>query len=160
MHYVRKITDDLLMVGGNDRRIALFENVYPVPDGVSYNSYLLLDEKTVLFDTVDKAIRDLFLENLEYALGRRKLDYLVVSHMEPDHCAVLADVYRLYPEVKIVCNAKTISMIRQFFEFDIDSAALLVKDGDTLPTGRHTLTFLTAPMVHWPEALVTYDAAD
>lgn len=160
MHYVRKITDDLLMVGGNDRRIALFENVYPVPDGVSYNSYLLLDEKTVLFDTVDKAIRDLFLENLEYALGRRKLDYLVVSHMEPDHCAVLADVYRLYPEVKIVCNAKTISMIRQFFEFDIDSAALLVKDGDTLPTGRHTLTFLTAPMVHWPEVMVTYDAAD
>ena len=160
MHCVRKVTDDLLMIGGNDRRIALFENVYPVPDGVSYNSYLLLDEKTVLFDTVDKAIRDLFLENLEYALGRRKLDYLVVSHMEPDHCAVIADVYRMHPEVKIVCNAKTISMIRQFFAFDIDNAALLVKDGDTLPTGRHTLTFLTAPMVHWPEVMVTYDSAD
>jgi len=148
------------MIGGNDRRLALFENIYPVPDGVSYNSYLLLDDKTVLFDTADKSIRGLFLENLAYALGTRKLDYLIVSHMEPDHCAVIADVFRMYPEVKIVCNSKTIAMIRQFFDFDIDAAALLVKDGESLPTGRHTLTFLTAPMVHWPEVMVTYDTAD
>ncbi len=160
MHCIKKVTDDLWMIGGNDRRIALFENVYPVPEGISYNSYLLLDEKTVLLDTVDKSIRDLFLENLEFALGTRKLDYLVVSHMEPDHCAVIADVYRMHPEVKIVCNLKTISMIRQFFDFNIEDAALLVKDGDTLPTGHHTLTFLMAPMVHWPEVMVTYDSAD
>ena len=160
MHCIKKVTDDLLMIGGNDRRIALFENVYPVPDGISYNSYLLLDEKTVLLDTVDKSIRELFLENLEYGLGRRKLDYVVVNHMEPDHCAVLADVHRLHPEAKIVCNTKTLAMIRQFFDFDIDAVALIVKEGDTLPVGRHTLTFLMAPMVHWPEVMVTYDLTD
>lgn len=142
MHCIRKVTDDLMMIGGNDRRIALFENVYPVPGGISYNSYLLLDEKTVLFDTVDQSIRELFAENLIYALGGRALDYLVVSHMEPDHCAVIADVHRMYPDAKIVCNAKSLAMIKQFFNFDIDSAAYLVKEGDTLNTGRHTLTFI------------------
>ena len=160
MHCIKKVTDDLLMIGGNDRRIALFENVYPVPDGISYNSYLLLDEKTVLLDTVDKSIRELFLENLEYGLGRRKLDYVVVNHMEPDHCAVLADVHRLHPEAKIVCNTKTLAMIRQFFDFDIDAVALIVKEGDTLPVGRHTLTFLMAPMVHWPEVMVEYETTE
>ena len=160
MHCVRKITDDLVMVGGNDRRLALFENVYPVPAGVSYNSYLLLDEKTVLFDTADRSVRELFTENLLYALADRPLDYLVISHMEPDHCALIADVCRMYPDVKIVCNAKAVTMLKQFFSFDIDSYVLVVKEGDMLETGRHTLTFLTAPMVHWPEVMVTYDAAD
>jgi len=160
MYCVKKIHDDLWWVGGSDRRLALFENVYPVPGGVSYNAYLLLDEKTVLFDTVDRAISGLFLENLEHVLAGRKLDYLVVNHMEPDHCATMLDVVLRHPEVKIIGNPKTMTMIRQFFAFDIDSRALVVKERDTLCTGRHTLTFLMAPMVHWPEVMVTYDTTD
>ena len=160
---MRKITDDIFMIGANDRRIALFENVYPVPTGLSYNSYLINDEKTVLLDTVDKAVRGVFIENLKYALGSKKLDYIVVNHMEPDHCAVIADVYEIYPDVKIVCNAKTLAMIKQFFDFenvDIDSSTMLVKEGDILETGRHKLTFVMAPMVHWPEVMVTYDLTE
>lgn len=163
MQCVRKITDDIFMIGANDRRIALFENVYPVPTGISYNSYLINDEKTVLLDTVDKAVRGVFIENLKYALGSKKLDYIVVNHMEPDHCAVIADVYEIYPDVKIVCNAKTLAMIKQFFDFenvDIDSSTMLVKEGDILETGRHKLTFVMAPMVHWPEVMVTYDLTE
>lgn len=151
------------MIGANDRRIALFENVYPVPTGISYNSYLINDEKTVLLDTVDKAVRGVFMENLKCALGSKKLDYIVVNHMEPDHCAVIADVYEIYPDVKIVCNAKTLAMIKQFFDFenvDIDSSTMLVKEGDILETGRHKLTFVMAPMVHWPEVMVTYDLTE
>lgn len=163
MQCTRKITDDIFMIGANDRRIALFENVYPVPTGISYNSYLINDEKTVLLDTVDKAVRGVFIENLKYALGSKKLDYIVVNHMEPDHCAVIADVYEIYPDVKIVCNAKTLAMIKQFFDFenvDIDSSTMLVKEGDILETGRHKLTFVMAPMVHWPEVMVTYDLTE
>ena len=163
MQCTRKITDDIFMIGANDRRIALFENVYPVPTGISYNSYLINDEKTVLLDTVDKAVRGVFIENLKHALGSKKLDYIVVNHMEPDHCAVIADVYEIYPDVKIVCNAKTLAMIKQFFDFenvDIDSSTMLVKEGDILETGRHKLTFVMAPMVHWPEVMVTYDLTE
>ena len=157
MYCVKKMTDDLYWVGANDRRLALFENVYPIPDGVSYNAYLLLDEKTVLLDTVDRAVSGLFLENVEHVLNGRTLDYVIVNHMEPDHCATLQELVLRYPEVKIVCNAKTQTMIRNFFTFDIDSRAVLVKEMDTLCTGRHTFAFVMAPMVHWPEAMVSYD---
>ena len=158
MYCVKKMTDDLYWVGGSDRRLALFENVYPIPNGVSYNAYLLLDEKTVLLDTVDRSIADLFFENVAHVLNGRKLDYVIVNHMEPDHCAVLQDLVLRYPEVKIVCNAKTVAMIRNYFTFDIDSRAVIVKEMDTLCTGRHTFAFVMAPMVHWPEAMVSYDA--
>ena len=160
MHNTRKITDDLTFLGVNDRRIALFENVFPVSRGVSYNSYLLKDEKTVLLDTVDKSAHDQFLENLAYALDGRKLDYLVVNHMEPDHAATIQDVLEKYPEVKIVCTAKTQTMLKQFFWFDVDADTMIIKEGDVLETGKHKLTFIMAPMVHWPEAMVTYDVTD
>ena len=157
MKNIRKITDDLLYVGCSDRRIQLFESAYPVPDGVSYNSYLLKDEKTVLFDTVDKVCSCQFFENVAAGLDDRKLDYLVVHHMEPDHAALIQEIVRRYPEVKVVCTAKAQAMIKQFFDFDIDSCVMLVKEGDVLNTGKHELTFVMAPMVHWPEVMVTYD---
>ena len=157
MYCVKKVQNDLYWVGGSDRRLALFENVFPIPRGVSYNAYVLLDEKTVLLDTVDKSISDQFFENLEHVLDGRPLDYLIVNHMEPDHCATMGELVLRHPEVKIVCNAQTLKMIHQFFNFDVDSRAVLVKEMDTLNTGRHTLAFVMAPMVHWPEAMVTYD---
>ena len=160
MYCTRKLTDDLTWLGVNDRRLALFESAYPIPEGVSYNAYLLSDEKTVLLDTADKAVAPRFLENLAHALGGRPLDYLVVNHMEPDHTATLEDVLLRHPETKVVLNQKTLSMVKQFFDFDIDARAILVKEGDTLATGRHTLTFVMAPMVHWPEVMVTYDMTD
>ena len=157
MFNIRNITKDLIYLGCSDRRLALFESAYPIKDGVSYNSYLLKDEKTVLFDTVDKACAEQFYENLEAGLAGRKLDYAIVQHMEPDHCALLAEVVSRYPEVKIVCTAKTVVMIKQFFNFDIDSRVQVVKEGDILNTGIHELQFVMAPMVHWPEVMVTYD---
>lgn len=160
MYCVKTIKDDLFWVGGTDRRLALFENAFPIPRGVSYNSYVLMDEKTVLFDTVDKAVSQQLFENLEAVLKGRGLDYVVVNHMEPDHCATLGEVAARYPDAKVVCNAKTVSIIKQFYDFDIDSRALVVKEGDTLSTGRHSLTFVMAPMVHWPEVMVTYDTTD
>ena len=160
MYCVKKITDDLTWVGANDRRLAMFEGVYSVPRGVSYNSYLLLDEKTVVFDTVDKAVGKTFFENVEYVLAGRKLDYLVVQHMEPDHAATMAELVLRHPEVTIVCNEKILVMIKQYFDFDIDSRVQIVEEGDTLNTGKHTYTFLMAPMVHWPEVMVTYDLTD
>lgn len=160
MHCTKKITDDLVWVGANDRRLAMFEGVYSVPDGVSYNSYLLTDEKTVLFDTVDKAVRQRFLENVEHALGGRPLDYIVVQHVEPDHSATLEELSRKHPGAKIVCNEKSLNLIEQFFDFDARSKAHVVGEGDTLNTGRHELQFVMAPMVHWPEVMVTYDATD
>ena len=160
MHCVKKVTDDLYWIGGSDRRLALFENVYPIPRGVSYNSYVLLDEKTVLLDTVDASISGLFFENLEYVLNGRTLDYLIVNHMEPDHCAVIEDVVRRYPDVKLVCNAKTVPMLKQFFNFPVEDRTVIVKEMDTLCTGKHTFAFVMAPMVHWPEAMVSYDTVD
>ena len=147
-------------VGANDRRIALFENVYPVPRGVSYNSYLLLDEKTALFDTIDQAFTHQLLENVSSVLDGRSLDYLIVNHMEPDHCASIADILFRYPGVKIVCTAKAANMMKQFFEFDVDQYVVPVKEGDTLSLGVHTLTFVMAPMVHWPEVMVTYETTE
>ena len=158
MHHAISIREDLFWVGGNDRRLALFENVFPIPRGVSYNAYVLLDEKTVLFDTVDKSVSGVFFESLAHVLAGRKLDYLIVNYMEPDHAATMEELVLRYPEVTIVTNAKAVAMIRQFFLFDVDARCKVVAEGDTLTTGRHTLAFLMAPMVHWPEAMVTYDA--
>ncbi len=160
MYQVKKIKEDLYWVGANDRRLSLFENVYPLTHGVSYNSYLMLDEKTVLFDTVDKAVDQQFYENITHVLNGRSLDYLIINHMEPDHCACIESICTKYPEVQIVCNVKTEAMIKQFFNFNIDGRTVIIKEGDKLETGRHTLTFVMAPMVHWPEAMVTYDCTD
>ena len=160
MYCIKKIKDDLFWVGGTDRRLTLFENAFPIPRGVSYNAYVLKDEKTVLFDTVDNAIGDQLFDNLEAVLEGRTLDYVIVNHMEPDHASTLSEVVRRYPEVKIVCNAKTVAIIKQFFDFDIDSRAVIVKENDTFCTGKHTYTFVMAPMVHWPEVMVTYDMTD
>ncbi len=160
MHCLKKITDNLTWVGGNDRRLAMFEGVYSVPDGVSYNSYLMMDEKTVLFDTVDKAVSRVFFENLTEVLGDRTLDYLVVHHMEPDHSFTLEEVVLRYPDLKIICNAKIMTMIKQFFAFDIDSRAIIVKEGDEIAIGKHQLKFYMAPMVHWPEVMMSYETTE
>lgn len=161
MYNTKKIADDLFWVGANDRRLSVFEGVYPVPTGVSYNSYLLMDEKTVLLDTADKSVTHQFMENVAHVLGERSLDYLVINHMEPDHCAEIPCIIRKYPNVKIVCNAKIKTMLGQFFDFELlEEQLVLVKEGDTLNTGKHNLTFVFAPMVHWPEVMVTYDTVD
>ncbi len=160
MYNVRKVTENIVWVGASDRRLALFENIFPIPRGVSYNSYVLLDEKTVLLDTVDASVAGQFFENLEHVLDGRKLDYLIVNHMEPDHCAMIGDLVRRYPEVQVVGNTKTFGMIKQFFGTDFAERAVTVKEGDTLATGAHTLHFVMAPMVHWPEVMVTYDEKD
>lgn len=160
MYCTRNVTNDLVWVGGDDRRLAMFEGVYSVPDGVSYNSYLLLDEKTVLFDTVDEAVQKVFFENVSHTLGGRKLDYVVVQHMEPDHSATLEGILMRYPDVVVVCNKKIETMIYQFFGADLKMNVHLVGEGDTLKTGKHELMFLMAPMVHWPEVMVTYDTTD
>lgn len=160
MYCVQPITSDLWYLGASDRRLDLFENVFPIPRGTSYNAYLVLDEKTVLLDTVDKAAGEQFQENLEHCLQGRPLDYVVVNHMEPDHCATLCEVLRRWPEAMVVGNAKTLAMIEQFFCVDVTGRSLTVKEGDTLNTGRHTFHFLMAAMVHWPEVMVTYDETD
>ena len=160
MHCFRKVTNDLYWVGGSDRRLELFENLFPIPRGVSYNSYLLLDEKTVLFDTVDNSIGRQFLDNITALLNGRTLDYLVVNHMEPDHCSMIADLMLRYPDMQIIGNAKTFPMIRQFYALDLYSKTIAVKEGDTFSSGTHTFRFLMAPMVHWPEVMLTYDETD
>lgn len=160
MHSTRKVKDDLIYVGGSDRRLSRFENLFPIPKGVSYNSYVLLDEKTVLFDTADESISRQYIENVVHALNGRPLDYMVVQHMEPDHCAMIDDMLRRYPEAKMVCSAKAVGMYAQFYGTDVAARALVVKEGDKLSTGEHTLHFVMAPMVHWPEVMVTYDEKD
>ena len=160
VHNVRHITKDLVYLGASDRRLALFENVYPIPRGVSYNAYLLLDEKTVLFDTVDRAVSGQFFENLEYALGGRTLDYFVINHMEPDHCSAMSEVISRYPKVKLIYSKTAEKMITQFFGFNPANHGWAVDEGVELVTGRHKLVFLMAPMVHWPEVMMTYDATD
>lgn len=160
MHCFRKVTNDLYWVGGSDRRLELFENLFPIPRGVSYNSYLLLDEKTVLFDTVDNSIGRQFLDNITALLNGRALDYLVVNHMEPDHCSMIADLMLRYPDMQIIGNAKTFPMIRQFYALDPEGKTIAVKEGDTFSSGTHTFRFLMAPMVHWPEVMLTYDETD
>lgn len=163
MQITRKVTDDVVWAGCNDRRLALFENLFPIPRGVSYNSYVILDEKTVLMDTVDSGMSQQFLENVAYALKGRSLDYLIVQHMEPDHCGTIVDIMRAYPQAKVVGSVKALQMIGQFYDvsvFDAGERMMAVKEGDTLTIGSHTLHFLMAPMVHWPEVMVTYDEKD
>ena len=155
----KTIAEDTIWIGGSDRRLELFENLFPLPNGVSYNSYLILDEKTAAFDTADVTVADQYIENLKAALGGRKLDYLVILHMEPDHCAEIANVAALYPDVTLVGNAKTFTMLGQFFPELASMKKLTVKEGETLSTGKHALTFVMAPMVHWPEVMMAYDAA-
>lgn len=156
MSYTRKITEDLYWVGANDRRLHLFENVHPIDRGVSYNSYLLLDEKTALFDTVDWSVCREFLENVEKVLDERDLDYLVINHMEPDHCASMDEILLRYPNAKVISNEKAFMMMHQF-GFHIEDRQIEVKEGDTFEFGKHTITFVDAPMVHWPEAMVSFD---
>ena len=160
MYCVKKMTEDLYWVGASERRLNLFENAYPLTNGVSYNSYLLLDEKTVLIDTVDKSVSGLFFENVDHVLAGRKLDYLIVQHMEPDHAADIRDLLTRHPETTVVCSAAARNMLAQFFGPGYEGRVSVVKEGDTLCTGRHTLHFVAAPMVHWPEVLMTYDETD
>lgn len=158
MYCTRKVTEDLIWVGANDRRLAMFEGVYSVPEGVSYNAYILKDEKTVLFDTADKAVEKVFFENVAHALGGRTLDYIVVQHVEPDHSALLSQLLLRYPEAQVIATARALDMIARFYGPVANARA--VGEGDVLETGRHRLHFLLAPMVHWPEVMVTYDEAD
>lgn len=159
MSCVRKVTEDLYWVGVNEKRLHLFENIHPIPRGVSYNSYLLMDDKTVLFDTVDWAGCREFLNNVKEVLNGRKLDYLVINHMEPDHAASMEEVLLRYPECKVISNEKAFMFMHQF-GFHVEDRKEEVKEGDTKSFGKHTVTFVAAPMVHWPEAMVTFDTTN
>ena len=160
MNNVRQLLNDVYYIGVNDRRITKFENTHPVEKGMSYNSYLLLDTKTVLFDTVDKAGGRQFLENVTHVLNGRKLDYLVINHIEPDHGDLVVDIVRRYPEVILVGNKTTFRLLTQFYDIKIEGRTLEVKEGDTLNAGKRTLKFFMAPMVHWPEVMVTYEESE
>lgn len=156
-----KVTEDIIYVGVNDHEVDLFEGQYDVPNGMAYNSYVVLDEKVAVFDTVDAHFKDEWLANLEEAFAGRTPDYLIVQHMEPDHAANIANFAEKYPEAKIVGNAKTFPMMKQFFTIDgLDDRSVVVKEGDTLSLGSHTLQFVMAPMVHWPEVMVTYEQSE
>ncbi|HWS42944.1 MAG TPA: FprA family A-type flavoprotein [Pseudoflavonifractor sp.] len=160
MYCVRNVTEDLYWVGANDHRLALFENAYPIPRGVSYNAYLLMDEKTVLFDTVDWAGCRQLIENVEYVLADRPLDYLVINHLEPDHAGSIEEILLRWPEVVIISNEKAFMLMRQF-GFHVDVHGIVeVKEGDTFSFGKHVVTFVFAPMVHWPEVMVTFDTTN
>ncbi len=159
MYCVRNVTEDLYWVGGNDHRLALFENIHPIPRGVSYNSYLLLDRKTVLFDTVDWTIGRLFLENIQHVLDGKNLDYMVINHVEPDHAATIEEILLRYPKVKIISTEKAFMLMRQF-GFSVDGHIEEVKEGDVKSFGKHQVTFASAAMVHWPEAMVTFDTTN
>ena len=155
-----KITNDIRYIGVNDHKIDLFEGQYTVPNGMAYNSYVILDEKIAIMDTVDVGFTHEWLDNLQNALDGRKPDYLVVQHMEPDHSANIMSFVKAYPEAKIVASAKAFAMMKNFFGTDFEDKRIVVGEGDTLTLGRHTLNFITAPMVHWPEVIVTYDSTD
>ena len=160
MHCVRKVTDNLYWVGANDHRLSLFENCFPIPRGVSYNAYLLLDEKSVLFDTVDWSGCRQLMENMEHVLKDRPLDYLVINHLEPDHAASIEVVLQKYPKVKLISNEKAFMIMHQF-GFKVDNhECIKVKEGDTYSFGKHKILFVAAPMVHWPEAMVSFDTTN
>ena len=160
MHNTRKLTEELTWIGANDRRITSFEGVYKINAGMSYNSYFLDCGATVVFDTVDKAVAGVFFENIEYCLNSRSLDYIVVHHMEPDHSATLATLLDMHSEAKVICNAKIAQLISQFYAHDVSDRLIAVKDGDCVKLGTHEFKFIFAPMVHWPEVMVTYDSTD
>lgn len=156
MHCIRKMTDDIYWVGGNDKRLQLFENIHPLPDGVSYNSYLIMDEKTALMDTCDWDVGRVFIENVETVLDGKALDVLVVNHMEPDHAATLDEILRRWPDVEIYCTMMASRMMKQY-KYDAGDRVHVVQENDTLSLGKHELSFHLAPMVHWPEVMVTLD---
>ena len=160
MYCTRKLTEQVWWVGGSDRRLALFENLFPITRGVSYNSYLILDEQTAVVDTVDSSISRQFLENVLHTLDGRPLDYLVINHMEPDHCASIETLLLRFPTLKLVGNAKTFAFMGQFYDFPLDGRTVTVKEGDTLSLGGHTLHFHMTPMVHWPEVMMTYESSE
>ena len=160
MYCTRKLTEQVWWVGGSDRRLALFENLFPITRGVSYNSYLILDEQTAVVDTVDSSISRQFLENVLHTLDGRPLDYLVINHMEPDHCASIETLLLRFPTLKLVGNAKTFAFMGQFYDFPLDGRTVTVKEGDTLSLGGHTLQFHMTPMVHWPEVMMTYESSE
>lgn len=159
MHNILEISPSIYWIGGSDRRLALFENMFPLPNGVAYNSYIIIDEKTAVLDTVDASISARYLENIKQVLGDRKLDYLIINHMEPDHCANIEEIARRYPEIKIVGNQKTFQFMRQYYSTDLSANYYEVKDGQELSLGKHSLKFFTAPMVHWPEVMFSYEAS-
>lgn len=154
----QKITEDIYYLGVDDRRLEKFENSHATPKGMAYNSYLILDEKTALFDGIDNAVRDDYIANLLGVLDGRELDYVVVQHVEPDHCSALAEVFKLFPKAKVYLTKAAVPLVKQFLNIDISDRAELVKDGSVLRLGRHELSFYTAPMVHWPEVMVSYDS--
>lgn len=154
------ITNDIKYVGVNDHKIDLFEGQFTVPNGMAYNSYVITDEKTAVMDTVDARFTAEWLGNIESVLGGRKPDYLVVQHMEPDHSANIVNFLTAYPEATVIANSKTLTMMKNFFDYDFDGKVQLVEDGSSISLGRHELTFVFAPMVHWPEVMFTYDKAD
>ena len=154
------ISDAVKYVGCDDKTIELFENQYKVPDGVSYNSYVILDEKTAVMDTADQRVSDEWISNVKEALAGRNADYLVISHLEPDHSANIQRIAELYPEMKLVCSAKAAAMLPQFFDCDFSGRVITVKEGETLSLGSHTLKFIMAPMVHWPEVMVEYEETE
>lgn len=159
MQCIREVAPQIVWVGAGDRRLALFENMFPLEDGITYNSYLILDDKTALIDTVDASVTRQFLENMEAALEGRQLDYLVVNHMEPDHCANIEEICRRWPGVKIIGNKKTLQMIQQFYQPDLSAHYQEVTEGDELALGKRTLRFVMAPMVHWPEVMFTLETS-
>ncbi len=160
MYTVRKVVDDLYWIGGNDHRLALFENIFPIPRGVSYNSYLLLDEKTVVFDSVDWSVAREYLRHIELLLEGRPLDYMVIHHMEPDHCAAIDEVCLRYPNVKVISSEQGFQIMNQIGYHIKDEQKVIVKEGDTFSFGKHTLAFVEAPMVHWPEVLMSFDTSN
>ncbi|MCI8641218.1 MAG: FprA family A-type flavoprotein [Clostridia bacterium] len=160
MHCIREVEEDIFWIGSEDRRLELFENLFPIPQGVAYNSYLVMDEKTVLIDTVDYSVGRQFLENVKYVLKERKLDYLIINHMEPDHCSLIEELIYKYPEMKIICNTPTVKMLKQFYSFDVESKIQIVKEGEAFSSGKHEFQFVMAPMVHWPEVMVTYEKTE
>ena len=155
-----KITEDIKYVGVNDHKTDLFEGQYKIPNGISYNSYIVFDEKIAVMDTVDVKFKDEWMSNLELELGAREPDYLVVHHMEPDHSANIIHFAKRYKNAKVVSSDKAFVMMKQFFGEDFIASRIAVKEGDTLSLGKHTLTFFAAPMVHWPEVIVSYDSFD
>ena len=158
MHNYQKIHQDIFYVGVSNRQVRFFENVYPIPEGISYNSYLILDDKNALFDTVDQTVGPVFLENVQSLLQGKQLDYLIITHMEPDHCAFIQEILLRYPSLKIVGNQKTSAMLGQFFDVNLQDRLVIVGEKDQLDLGKHKLQFFMAPMVHWPEVMVVFES--
>ena len=160
MKVIQKINERIHYIGASDLKISLFENLFPLSSGVSYNAYLIVDEKTAVLDTVDQSVGDVFFEKLAVSLGEKPLDYLVIHHLEPDHSAMILELIRRYPSVTLVVNAQSQKMLKQFTDGELNCKMQVVQEGDVLNLGYHRLTFFMAPMVHWPEVMVSYDQTD